>query len=124
MSKDESDYKSELVKAGRAFGDYARRLEDRYTVGMPDILYAPKDSVLTLLIEAKLVTGGILSPSPRQGYELDLWNKSGKDRLGLVLGFEKDIMYLTSDLSGAKIGLCARSDPGEPFYHFIRRFLK
>lgn len=129
--KNESRYKSELVKQGRAFGDYARRIEDQFAVGVPDILYGIEGGP-TLLIEAKIIKGSTFGPSPRQYEELRRWAESGhgwevKTRLSLVLGFDEGYMYIQY-YHGSDAGLtrdqCFPSDPGEKFPLFIRRFLK
>lgn len=121
MTHDESWYKTKLVKEGRQFGDYARRIEDKFSVGMPDILYRVKDGS-AILIEAKMITGPTFGPEPRQLIELERWYRAGG--LGLMLGFADDAYYLSYVCDPVQVKNCVVSDPGETFPLFIRRFLK
>lgn len=127
--KTENKLKSELVKEARRFGDYARRIEDKYTVGMPDILYGVEGGP-TLLIEAKMITEkNGFAPTPRQHHELELWEKSGYGwngqlRFGALLGFANGLYYLHPVDVYARISDCLVSDAGEIFPLFLRRYLK
>jgi hypothetical protein len=83
----ESDYKTALVKQAKAAGWYARRIEDKYGVGFPDIVMIP-NGWTTCFIEAKIVTGIQISPSPRQFVELVNINENRPYARALLLGIE------------------------------------
>lgn len=83
----ESDYKTAIVKQAKAIGWYARRIEDKYGVGFPDMVVIPK-SWTTCFIEAKIVTGRQFSPSPRQFIELININENRPYARAIVLGIE------------------------------------
>lgn len=125
MTHDESYYKTKLVKEGRRFGDYARRMEDKYAVGLPDILYGPNvhPSGATCLIEAKMINGATtFAPTPRQ--YVDLLRFDGPGRASLMLGFQDGRYFIHNYADVILVKDCLVSDPGEPFPLFIRRFLK
>lgn len=122
--KSESARKSELVKVSRAFGDYARRIEDQFTVGMPDIIYGIKDGP-TCLIEAKLIESGSFGPTPRQKIELERWHNPRQGRISLLLGFDDDgYFYLHDVVDRTRAVDCMISYDNEPFHFFIRRYLR
>lgn len=124
MTKLESELKSELVKACKADAYcYARRLEDQYAVGLPDLIIAP-GGLPTCLIEAKRVEHRKFAPTPRQYIELARFNNSPSFRRGLILGFKDGLFYLHNYVEEITIDKCEASDPGEAFPMFLRRFLR
>jgi len=129
LSKSESDYKTAFVKSLRVDGWYARRIEDQYAVGIPDILvgipYGP-----TVMVEAKLVKHQSFAPTPRQYIELQRWDKHNKPqsvypphyRFSWLLGFKEGVMYLHSAAEQVKIEDCLASSPGEKPSSLLMRF--
>lgn len=130
MSSHESNHKTKLVKALKERGWYARRIEDQYAVGIPDILvgipFGP-----TLMVEAKMVAHQSFGPTPRQMIELDRWTKRGRDavggeditfRLSWVLGFKNGLMYLHTAQEQVKLEDCMAQTPGEHPVEFFTRF--
>jgi hypothetical protein len=103
----ESDYKTAIVKKAKKAGWYARRIEDKYGVGFPDMIIRPK-RLPVCFIEAKIITGRQFSPSPRQYIELrDIDDTCS---IAIVLGiepFSDGAMYHFSlPVPVARIGEC------------------
>lgn len=71
---DESDIKRSIVKIIREEGGYARRIEDKFLVGMPDLVLIPKHG-LVYFAEVKIIRGKAeiecrFGATPRQMEEL------------------------------------------------------
>lgn len=86
----ESEVKSNLiVKPMKKAGYYARRIEDAYSVGFPDlILKLPRFA--WVFAEVKLVKGNFYEPSPRQRIELQRLDEAG-DCWPVVIGYSQEI---------------------------------
>jgi hypothetical protein len=82
----ESQIKTELiVRPMKKLGFYARRIEDQYSVGFPDlILKLPSFS--WVFAEAKVVRGSFFNPSPRQLVELVRLDQAG-NCWSIVIGY-------------------------------------
>lgn len=65
----EAFIKQRMVKEIRDENGYARRIEDKFTVGMPDMFIFPHGSV-PLWVEVKVIRGQTFGPSARQLVEL------------------------------------------------------
>lgn len=87
MSGPEAEFKSRLVKAVREDGGYARRLEDQFAVGLPDMYIALKGARRPLFAEAKIVRGAWFGPTPRQLHELKLINTL-EFHAAIVIGYD------------------------------------
>ncbi len=90
----EADAKRKAVDAVRLAGGYAKRIEDKYSVGFPDtILKLP--NYPTALAEFKLVRGRYFSPTPRQLFELKEYQRAGG--VSLVIGYNvvDDMWYFS-----------------------------
>lgn len=123
MSKTENELKTELVKKIRAVpGWYARRLEDQYAVGLPDMLVGMPDGP-GFLIEAKRVEHQSFGPTPRQMIDLLRW-EDGKSRGSVLLGFKEGRYYLHPVAERAIIGGCVAGYPGESFNDQLTRYWK
>jgi hypothetical protein len=88
----ESDYKRRLVAEVKALGGHARRVEDRFAVGVLDlILKLPGHDVV--MAEGKVIDGFKFAPTARQYEEGEKWIKAG---VGAVLiGWQNGVMYLS-----------------------------
>jgi hypothetical protein len=64
----EAEYKSLLIKQARNAGAYARRIEDKYAVGILDIVVIPT-SGRVYFIEGKRIAGNLFHPTERQWVE-------------------------------------------------------
>lgn len=129
--KNESQLKTEFVDAIKKLPLwYATRIEDKYRVGVPDILVGVPFGP-TLMIEAKLVNNQSFGPSARQWIELQRFVQAdfnlGRDvtmRRSLLLGFKEGVRYLCEATEQVTLDDCLASKPGEPATDFVLRFLK
>lgn len=82
----ETKFKLLVVAAQRRAGGYARRIEDQYAVGIPDLIIGVPDRGL-MMVEAKVFTGSTFGPTPRQFVELCRIEDGGGT--AALLGFNK-----------------------------------
>lgn len=66
----ESDEKRKIVENIKQRGGYARRIEDQFSVGFPDIVAQTSEPMPVFFIEAKIIDGHTFGPSPRQYVEM------------------------------------------------------
>jgi hypothetical protein len=92
---DEADLKRALVKSIRAQGGIGRRIEDKYTVGWPDLIMAPAGSPV-FFAEAKLIkVGAKLTCTEIQRSRLDeLWRPPHVYSCILGYGFRHERLYV------------------------------
>jgi hypothetical protein len=69
MAKTENECKTAFCKDLRETGGFARRIEDQYGVGVPDMLCVPRGGPV-FLIEAKIARTSTWRATDRQGIEL------------------------------------------------------
>lgn len=65
----ESEAKRTIVANVQARGGYARRIEDKFSVGFPDLVLVLPDYPV-FFCEAKIIVGHTFGPTPRQYVEL------------------------------------------------------
>lgn len=84
----EADYKTELVKEAKRRGYFARRVEDRFGVGFPDMVIRVPH-LPPAFVEAKRIEKGrtIFGPSDRQLIDLEALNEPPMS-FGIVLGID------------------------------------
>lgn len=125
MSKLESPLKTEFVKQLKDDGWYARRLEEKFAVGVPDILLAVPFGP-AMLIEAKRFTSDWFEPSPRQKIDLDAWEAKSNShvsyRMAGVLGFKGGLCYLGPVLDRLYTADCIIQQHGERNSAFVIRY--
>jgi hypothetical protein len=72
VDRSEADYKRRLVAEVKALGGHARRIEDRWAVGVLDmIIKFPDHNVV--MAEGKVIDGFLFAPSPSQYLEGLKW---------------------------------------------------
>ena len=91
-SLNEADHKVKLVKEVRLLGGYARRLEDKYALGLLDLIIKLPGRAL-LWGEGKLIEGHQFAPTPRQYEEGKSWIKAGAN--ALLIGWQNKTMYIS-----------------------------
>jgi hypothetical protein len=88
----EADRKLNLVKGVKALGGYARRLEDKYALGLLDlVIKLPGHNVV--MAEGKLIDGHKFAPTPRQYEEGASWLRAGV--VVLLIGWHDKEMYIS-----------------------------
>jgi len=102
-SLSEADYKRKLVAEVKALGGQARRVEDRFGVGVLDLtIKLPEHPVI--LAEGKLIHGNLFGPTERQFEEGEKWIKAG---VGVVLiGWQFGVMYVSPWIEKADYRHC------------------
>lgn len=65
----EADIKRDMVAKMKDEGGYARRLEDQYAVGLPDMVMIPKGGPV-FFVEVKIIRAQHYGATPRQFEEL------------------------------------------------------
>jgi hypothetical protein len=89
----ESGYKMKLVKEVNALpGGYARRIEDRFSVGVLDMIIKLPGLPL-VFAEGKVIDGNVFSPTPRQYEEGKRIGGAGLE--ALLIGWRAGVMYIS-----------------------------
>lgn len=115
----EAELKRKIVDEIRKEGGYARRIEDKYTVGMPDMFLIPPGCPC-IWVEAKIINGNILQPTPRQFIELNkLWMPP--HCYAFTVGWKEGLLYATTPNQSIHIKECQVQTLGESYGGFFRR---
>jgi hypothetical protein len=90
----ESEVKTGMVMSIKKEGGYARRLEDRYGLGIPDCIFVPKSCPVMFFAEVKIVSGFKFGPTPRQYVELTRINEAKNPSVfGIMIGWKNKVIY-------------------------------
>jgi|KBSSwiS6_1023812.scaffolds.fasta_scaffold00864_6 hypothetical protein len=102
----ESTVKTDMVKSIRAAGGYARRIEDRYSVGVLDLIMVPKGYPV-FFAEVKIVRGLVFKPTDRQYIEMKRINECGGEHMfGIAIGYKDGTYYFSEATNHAEIRDC------------------
>ena len=113
----ESQYKTQMVKDVRAYGGYARRLEDKFGVGLPDMILVPKGYPV-FIAEVKLIRGTIFRPTSRQYIELRRINDAGGEHVyGIMIGVMNGIFYFHENSGECIVRECFSVTSGIMSFH-------
>ena len=105
----EADRKRELVKAVKRLGGQARRLEDRWAVGLLDLVIKLPGQPF-IWAEGKLIDGNLFAPTGAQYEEGKKWIKAGT---GVVLlGWQDSLMFISPWVKKADKRECWTSGKG------------
>ena len=88
----EADHKLRLVKEVKLLGGMARRLEDKYALGLLDLVIKLPGQPM-LWAEGKLIDGNLFAPTARQYLEGEDWLKAGVEVL--LIGWDRSAMYIS-----------------------------
>lgn len=120
MNPRESEIKQKIVKSIRMEGGYGRRIEDRFSVGMPDMVLIPRGCPV-IWVEAKILLGNILKVDPRQEVEL-LRLTVAPHSISYMLGWKSGEIYIAPPSSrGMRITECVIKDQKETIGDLFRR---
>lgn len=119
---EESEYKTALCNALKKEGTYARRIEDEFSVGFPDMIIIPPAAKI-FFVEAKVVRAKFFDPSPRQYVELMRLSKSAHC-VACLLGFMGGELYLHTITQRATLGGSTKKKDDETLTQFFNRFYK
>ena len=105
----EADRKRRLVSEVRLLGGQARRLEDRWAVGLLDLVIK-LPGVPFIWAEGKLVSGNLFAPTGAQYEEGIKWIRAGT---GVVLlGWQDSLMFISPWVKKADKRECWTSGKG------------
>ena len=101
----EADYKRKLVAEVNALrGGYARRYEDRFAVGMLDLLIKLPD-LPPVWAEAKLINGNVFCPSQRQFVEGNRMLAAGLNVI--LIGWKNNLLAISPWIAQADYRTCS-----------------
>ena len=106
----EADRKRELVKAVKALGGQARRIEDSWAVGVLDLIIK-LPGVPLVFAEGKIIKGNLFGPTPAQFAEGEKWIKAGVD--AVLIGWQDRAMYISPWVKQADKRDCWLSGSGD-----------
>ena len=116
----EADVKRNIVKDFKVRGNYARRIEDAYSVGFPDLILIPKDYPV-FFTEAKIIKGQTFGPTDRQYVEMTRLAIS-KYSVPVIIGWKERVHYLHEYAKSVTIEQCLAQQPDENIVDFFKRF--
>lgn len=116
----ETPMKQEIVKDFKDRGHYARRIEDAYSVGFPDLVLIPKEYPV-FFCEAKIIRDNLFGPTPRQFVELGRMAIS-KHSVPCILGYKSGIHYLHKYAEQINYRECLAREEDEAIPEFFKRF--
>lgn len=116
----EADRKRKLVREVNALpGAYARRLEDKWAVGVLDlIIKLPTHPILWA--EGKIVEGNLFAPTLRQWEEGLEVQRAGMTPL--LFGWKASFMFISPWVKQADIRTCFHG--GAPWINVLQEYLK
>jgi hypothetical protein len=116
--KNEADYKRELVAEVKALrGGWARRIEDRWAVGVLDLILKLPDHP-PIFAEGKMIDGHKFGPTERQWVEGERMQHAGLKVL--LLGWREGIMSVSPWVKQADRRKCAN---GVDFIQTLKEYL-
>lgn len=115
----ESAIKLKMVQEIHGEGGYGRRIEDRFSVGMPDLVLIPKGGPV-VWVEVKIIRGNILTPTPRQLVEMRRLHRPPHST-SYQIGWKDGHLYLSPPNMDVPLEDCLRMRDNEFLGDFIRR---
>lgn len=113
----EAEAKRRIVENIKARGGYARRIEDNFSVGFPDLIVQTSSELPVFFIEAKLTGFTSFGPTPRQYVEMNRLAVS-RYAIPLLAGWsnENGVWYLHRRAEIALIPNCFVQPDGLDFF--------
>lgn len=115
----EADHKRKLVAEVNALrGGYARRIEDRFAVGVLDLIIKLPE-LPWIWAEGKMVDGFKFAPTERQWVEGERILATGTR--ALLIGWKKSFTYISPWVKQADIRMCRGGDynSAQVLQHFL-----
>lgn len=116
----EADVKRLVVKEFKVRGHYARRIEDAFSVGFPDLVLIPKDYPV-FFTEAKIIRANLFGPTPRQYVELQRLAVS-KHSVPTLLGWKEGVYYVARYCEQIHYNQCVKQEEDESIPDLFKRF--
>ena len=118
----EAEVKRKIIESVREDGGYARRIEDKFTVGMPDIVLIPVQCPVVWL-EVKLVASQVFHPSMRQLVEL-MKLRRAPHSTSFVVGWKRGLLYISQPKKDIPLDDCIEQKTGESVTRLIKRAIE
>lgn len=116
----ESSVKTKMVKEVKAAGGYARRIEDQFGVGIPDLIMILPGSPV-YFAEVKIIKGNVFSPSERQFIEMGRMYISDKVE-PIMVGWKNGKHYIGLPEKTLTVDKCMAQRDDENFAQMLRRW--
>ena len=117
----EADHKRKLVAEVNALrGGYARRIEDRFAVGVLDLIIK-LPGVALIFAEGKLIDGNLFGPSERQFIEGERIMAANMNVL--LLGWKSGVLYISPWVKQADIRNCFSGQSGWSQLTVLREYI-
>ena len=117
----ESDVKRKIVESIHKEQGYARRIEDQFSVGMPDLVLIPLHCPV-VWAEVKMVSGRQFGPTMRQLVEL-MRLKRPPHSIPIMIGYKEGVHYISPPRKAVSLYECYKQEPRESIGDLIRRAL-
>jgi hypothetical protein len=118
----ETRVKQSIARNIRMEGGYARRIEDQFSVGMPDLILIPIGCPV-VWAEVKMIVGYTFRPTERQFLELQRLNIPPHS-ISVMIGFKNDRHYVSIPRRTVRIEDCIEQEDGESIGRLIKRALE
>lgn len=121
---EEAELKTKLVTQCKKLGAYARRFEDRYAVGILDVLVAFPDMPVCF-VEGKILRSNAISPTERQWVEGDkLCKLRGGFTVPLLVGWDANkVMYVGEWARKLPLQACLMQKHGNNYAETLWSFI-
>ena len=119
----ESDIKRDVVHEVKMAHGYARRIEDQFSVGFPDMVVILCGGPVCFA-EFKRFDGNLFSPSPRQYVELQRIQNASEKAVALVVGWKSGVFYIANPQPVVDIRTAKPLSVGEKFVSTLEDFLR
>jgi len=120
MAITEAEVKRKIVREVRKEGGYARRMEDKYTVGMPDVLILMPDSPV-FIAEVKVFDHLSFAPTPRQLEEMTRMSISYA-LCPIMIGYKLNKYYFCYPKETVSVIDCVFTQNNETFVETLNRW--
>lgn len=116
----EADIKRTVVKDFKVRGHYARRIEDAFSVGFPDLVLIPKGYPV-FFTEAKIIRDNLFGPTARQYVELERLAVS-KHSVPTLLGWKGGFFFIARYCEQTHWKDCIMQGPDENIVDLFKRY--
>lgn len=123
MVKLEADVKRDMIHEVKVALGYARRIEDAFSVGFPDmvVILCGKPACF---VEVKRFSGNVFKPTPRQLVELRRIQNASEKVHALLVGYRAGVFYIANPQEEVDIRTTKPISVGEKFVSTLEAFLK
>src|SRR6185369_14658652 len=112
--KSEADIKRDVVYEVKMALGYARRIEDQFSVGFPDMVIILCGGPVCFA-EFKRFSGNIFQPTPRQFVELQRIQKASEKAVALLVGWNQGVFYIANPQPVVNVRTTKPLSVGEKF---------